>query len=243
MMKQLVFAACFFLSSFSMAQWLVEPYAGLDLGLIDASCKGTGNCSPAGSYTYSPNGLALGTRGGYIFGGSFFAALDLQFTMAGQINVASQPVGANKPNDNFYKIMMDLQGGWQASDKFKLWGGLILLNNLVDQGNGGNKTFSGDGFRLGGGFLITPNLMISFNYDIQTFKKVDYNGANYDIGNDYSKFNAQVFHFNVSFPFTLGDEPRRSSRAKVDEDVDDSDSDAPPVKAAPKAKPLPKKKR
>jgi hypothetical protein len=231
-MKLLVSITILVTSSFALAQWFVEPYVGLDIGVIDATCKGTGNCSPAGNYTYGPSGLALGTRGGYSLG-SFFFGMDFQATMAGQITIQSQPVGANKPNDNFYKLMLDLQGGW-GTEKFKFWGGLILLNNLVDQGSAGNKTFGGDGFRIGAGINVTPNFMVNFNYDYQNFKKVDFNGANYDIGNDYSKFNSQVFHFNVSFPFTF-EEERRSSKKSTFEEDEELLQEKP--KARPRAQP------
>lgn len=179
--------------------FFVEPYVGLDLGLIDATT--TSAVPPVGNYSYSANGLALGTRGGYVLANDIFFAGDLQFTVGGQIQATSQPSGSSKPSDSFYKTLLDLQAGWKPLSWFQFWGGYVLLNDLTDQAGSGNKVFHGDGFRLGAGWVVSKHITIGFNYDILTYKKIDASNNNYSINNDYSKFNTQNFHFNCSFPF------------------------------------------
>lgn len=179
--------------------FFVEPYIGIDLGLIDAST--TASITPVGSYSYSANGLALGTRGGYTLSNQVFFALDLQFTVGGQIQVTAQPAGSSKPNDNFSRTMLDLQAGWKPLDWFQFWGGYLVMNDLTDQASAGNKVFHGDGYRLGAGWVFSKNMTFGFSYDILSYKKIDASGASYSLSNDYTKFNTQVFHFNCSFPF------------------------------------------
>jgi len=179
--------------------WFVEPYVGVELATIDATT--TAAYPPAGNYSFSANALALGTRGGYNLSNDIFFAADLQFTVGGQIQPQSQPAGANKPSDNFYKIMLGAQAGWKPWESFQFWGGYFLMNDLTDQGSSGNRVFHGDGFRLGVGWVFSKHITFGFNYDILTYKKVDASGTSYNLSNDYSKFNPQIFHFNCSFPF------------------------------------------
>jgi len=175
-------------SSLAQASWMIEPYAGYQLGTV----KTDDIVTPVDSTTGSLNGTAFGARIGYRF---FMPWVALDYTY---LNGTFKPNNSLLNNADATQSSLAAVVGVDLPVLFRVWAGYGFMNNLnlKDSVTSITNKLSGSYTKVGLGWTLLPLVSLNLEYQMNNYNKLNSN----DIKQTYDKFDHNALMVSVSLP-------------------------------------------
>lgn len=171
----------------SFAGLIADPFVGLNTG----SSNGT---TIAGVKTGSNNsGLDYGLRAGYLFGQSFWTAIEYTG-------------GSGKDKDSssetdYSRTATGLVLGYKLPNKYNIWLGYGVSDKITYKTSLIDLYTSGTNLKFGFGYELAKNVAVNVEYVLTNYSKFGSGSTELNLKDVYSKYDVSFAVISISFPF------------------------------------------
>ena len=183
-------AVVFGMSSLAQAGMLIEPYLGYEMGDLKRQEK------TEAEFTDKSSGTSFGLRLGYKF---LLPWVALDYT-SGSGKLKTDDPG--KVDSDYKKYSL---GGTVGVDLplIRGWVGYGFQNDLQIDDPTNDVKFKGTYTKFGVGLGFIPFVSLNVEYKINNFDKLDYNGTEYKVDDQFDTLKHDTVMISISAPFNL----------------------------------------
>ncbi|MGE0529253.1 MAG: outer membrane beta-barrel protein, partial [Bdellovibrionales bacterium] len=176
----------------------LEPYLGYSKGDIDYKVADDLPLIGGPAFGGEIAGLSYGARLGWMFK-PFFIAGEYQVTK-GKQKLDTAATDTDWTNTTTYGIL-----GLQLDMGFRIYGGVSINHESVDEAEGGGETtYTGSAKKLGLGYRFSAPIALNAEYIMYDFDKYKTTGSSsVNRSEVYSKMDYNAVMLNLSFPFEV----------------------------------------